>query len=105
MLAAKKIDADIVAAREKWEWSHKLPPSHQPMSSVVPDHYARGKKQEMTQNLKKDSWESAYTLLARTVKDDLVVGKPQFVSMIKAVKAEDKSKGFAGNHEDYKTIY
>ena len=46
------------------------------MSSVVPDHYARGKKQEMTQNLKKDSWESAYILLARTVKDDLVVGKP-----------------------------
>jgi hypothetical protein len=76
MLAAKKIEAEIVASREKWEWSHKLAPSYQPMSSKVPDHYARGKKQEVTQNLEKDSWESAYTLLARTVKDDLVVGKP-----------------------------
>lgn len=105
MLAAKKIEADIVASREKWEWSHKLAPSYQPMSSKVPDHYARGKKQEVTQNLEKDSWESAYTLLARTVKDDLVVGKPQFISMIKPVKAEDKSKGFSGNQEDYTTIF
>ena len=28
MLEAKKIEADTVAAREKWEWSYKLAPSY-----------------------------------------------------------------------------
>ena len=37
-------------------------------------------------------------MLARTVKDDLVVGKPKFNAMIKPVKAEDKTKGFAGEY-------
>ena len=48
MLEAKKIEADTVAAREKWEWSYKLAPGYQPMSSKVPDHYAKGKVTEAT---------------------------------------------------------
>ena len=67
MLEAKKIEADIVAAREKWQWSHKLAPVYLPLSSKVSDHYAHGKKTEATVTLDTDSWESAYTMLARTV--------------------------------------
>lgn len=43
-------------------------------------------------------------MLARTVQDDLVVGKPKFNAMIKAIKAEDKTKGFGGNYESYQTL-
>ena len=42
--------------------------------------------------------------MARTVKDDLVVGKPKFNAMIKPVKAEDKQMGFGGRHESYQTL-
>ena len=47
-------------------------------------------------NLAQDKWESAYTHLARTVKDDLVVGKEPFDAYIRPVKAEDKNKDFTG---------
>lgn len=42
MLEAKRIEAETVAAREPWLWSHKLAMKHQPLSSKVPDHYAHG---------------------------------------------------------------
>ena len=48
MLEAKKKEADTVAARDKWSWSHKLAAGHQPISSKVPDHYAKGKVTEVT---------------------------------------------------------
>lgn len=40
-------------------------------------------------------------MLARTVKDDLVVGKPKFNAQIKPMKAEHKSLNFAGHHESH----
>lgn len=49
-------------------------------------------------NLAKDEWVSAYLELARTVKDDLVVGKPPLVTYFKTIKAEDKNKEFVGTH-------
>ena len=52
----------------------------------------------------KEVWESSVTLLARTIADDLVVGKPKFNAMIKPLKAEDKTKGFSGNYEPYKCV-
>ena len=99
MLEAKRVEAETVAAREKWQWSHTLAEKYQPVSGLVPDHYARGQKKEGSQFLENEKWESSYTLLARTVKDDLVVGKPKFNSFIKPVKAEDKKLGFTGQHE------
>ena len=99
MLEAKRIEAETVAAREKWSWSHTLAEKYQPVSSLVPDHYARNQKKEGSQFLDNEKWESSYTLLARTVKDDLVVGKPKFNSFIKPVKAEDKKLGFTGQQE------
>jgi hypothetical protein len=54
------------------------------------------------QNLDKDEWVSAYLELARTVKDDLVVGKPSLVTYFKTVKAEDKNKDFIGTHALHK---
>ena len=104
MLQAKKIEADTVAAREKWSWSHKLAPKHEPVSSKVPFLYMKKEQREATTNLTPETWESAYTLLARTVKDDLVVGKPKFNAFVKPVKSEDKTKGFAGHHESFKVL-
>ena len=52
----------------------------------------------------KEVWESSVTLLARTIADDLVVGKPKFNAMIKPIKAEDKTKGFSGNFEPYQCV-
>jgi hypothetical protein len=56
------------------------------------------------QNLDKDEWVSAYLELARTVKDDVVIGKPPLVTYFKTVKAEDKNKDFSGNHTLHKLI-
>lgn len=72
---------------------------YQPVANLVPDHYAHGQKKEASQFLQNETWESSYTLLARTVKDDLVVGKPKFNSFIKPMKAENKKLGFTGQHE------
>ena len=43
-------------------------------------------------------------MLARTVKDDLVVGKPKFNSYIKPMRPEHKEKGFSGQPEQFKVI-
>ena len=67
------------------------------LASKVPELYIKGNKREEKQDLLKEKWESSYTMLARTVKDDLVVGKPKFNAMLKSIKAEDKTKDFAGN--------
>ena len=104
MLEAKKIEADTVAAREKWEWSYKLAQGYQPMSSKVPDHYAKGKVTEPTQTLEKEKWESSHILLARTVQDNLVVGKPKFNSFVKPMKPEHKTLGFSGRQESYQVF-
>jgi len=42
MMEARRIEAETVAAREKWEWSHKLALKHQTMASKVPHLYTKG---------------------------------------------------------------
>jgi len=74
---------------------------HQPMASKVQHLYMKGQKREATTNLDPETWESAYTLLARSVKDDLVVGKPKFNSYFKTMRPEDKERGFAGHTEQF----
>jgi len=49
-------------------------------------------------NLEKDEWISAYLELARTVKDDLVVGKAPMQRFFNPIKTEDKNKDFTGTH-------
>lgn len=46
MLDAKQKEVATIAARDKWEWSHKLAPGYKQMASMVPDHYAKGKRAE-----------------------------------------------------------
>ena len=104
LLEAKRIEADTVAAREKWEWSHKLAMKYQQISSKVPHLYLRGEKAEASTNLDPEQWESAYTLLSRQVKDDLVTGKPKFNSYIKQMRPEHREKGFGGQPEPFKVI-
>ena len=48
MLEAVAKERATVAARANWEWSYKLSLGHQPVSSKVPDHYAKGKVTEAT---------------------------------------------------------
>ena len=67
MLEEKQKEADTVAARDKWQWSHKLAPTHEPLTSKVPHHYMRKEQREGNNRLEPETWESAYTLLARTV--------------------------------------
>ena len=43
-------------------------------------------------------------MLARTIQDDLVVGKEQFNAYIKTVKAEDKNKDFGGTAQQFQVI-
>ena len=54
--------------------------------------------------LEKEKWEPAYLLLARTIEDNLVVGKPSFNTFVKAIKPEDKNKGFGGTEAPLKVI-
>jgi len=99
----RQIEADTVAARDNWEWSHKLAMPHEPLTHKV-NHLYMKEKREARQNLDPETWESAYTLLARTVKDDLVVGKPKFNSYIKPMKPEHREMGFSGQTEPFKAI-
>lgn len=92
----RDIEAATVAARENWEWSHKLSMTHEPLTGKVPHLYTKGEKREARTNLDPEQWESAYTLLARNVKDDLVVGKPKFNSYIKPMRPEHREQGFSG---------
>ena len=39
MLEAKRIEAETVAAREKWQWSHESAPKYQPLNAKVPHLY------------------------------------------------------------------
>jgi hypothetical protein len=43
-------------------------------------------------------------LLARTIEDNVVVGKPQFNPYSKTVRVEDKNKAFDGSHNPIKQI-
>jgi hypothetical protein len=45
-----------------------------------------------------------YLLLARTIEDSLVVGKPEFNSYVKRIKVEDKNKAFDGTFAPLKVI-
>jgi hypothetical protein len=46
---------------------------HVPLAQPLPDKLV---KKEANQYLEQDKWESAYILLARTINDAQIVGKP-----------------------------
>ena len=89
----------MMEGKEKWVRNFPLPESYQPIAKDVP---AKGK--ETTQFLEKEKWEPVYLLLARTIEDTLVVGKPEFNSYVKPVKVEDKNKTFDGSYAPLKVL-
>lgn len=95
----KETEAKMMEGKEKWVRSFLLPESYQPIAKDVP---TKGK--ETTHFLEKEKWEPAYLLLARTIEDNLVVGKPEFNSYVKPVKVEDKNKTFDGSYAPLKVI-
>ena len=100
----KRVEAEGLEGKEPWIRNHVLPQKHVQISQTLPDAYAKGVKKEDKMTLKADKWESAYLLLARTIQDDLVVGKEPFNTFNKKMKAEDKNKDFAGNAAPFKVI-
>ena len=104
---AEAAEAAAKAGKAAWVKSHVLPLTHVPISQSLADHHAtkkQGGKPEATQTLEKEKWESAYILLARTVKDDLVVGKEPFQIYLPVMRPQDKEKTFTGTAQAFKQI-
>lgn len=57
-----------------------------------------------TEFLEKEKWEPCYLLLARSMEDNLVVGKQDFNSRVKAVKVEEKDRAFDGSFAPFKVL-
>lgn len=104
----REVEAEAATKNGKphWQRAHKLPGTLTAIAQNLPDHHKTRKQGgvEATNTLEKEKWESAYTLLARTVKDDLVVGKPPFQIYLPSLKPEDKDRGFDGGKQVLKTI-
>ena len=99
-------EAAATAGKPQFKTSFQPPEVHVPISQNLHDYHATKKqgKKETTQTLEKEQWESAYTLLARTIKDDLVVGKEPFQIFLPVMRAQDKDKTFNGNLQPFKQI-
>ena len=106
-------EKDGLAATGKSQWERSHPQNHRYVPMAVQNKIGQTGTQHMQgasvaifkkQNLAKDEWVSAYLELARTVKDDLVVGKPALVTYFKTVKAEDKNQEFTGTKALLKVI-
>lgn len=54
--------------------------------------------------MQKDAWESAYTMLARTVNESQIVGKPPIEKYFKPVKPEHKEREFDGTHKAFRVL-
>lgn len=102
--AEKQKEAEGLVGKASWVSNHHVPMKHIPITQTLKDKYAKGVKKESTQNLEQDTWESAYTLLARTINDEVVVGKPAFNPYIKAIRPEDKNRDFLGQPSQLKQI-
>ena len=100
---AKEQEEASLADKKQWVRSHALPMTHVPISQGLKDKYSKAKHEE-TQFLEKEKWESAYLLLARTIEDNLVVGKPNFNPYVKPIKVEDKNRTFDGTHQPHKVL-
>lgn len=61
-------------------------------------------KKESTPFLQKDAWESAYTMLARTVNESQIVGKPPLEKYFKPMKPEHKEREFDGTHKAFRVL-
>jgi len=100
---AKEMEEAGLVDKAHWIRSHALPMKHVPITRSLRDKYTKAKEED-TQFLDKEKWESAYLLLARTIEDNLVVGKPNFNPYVKPIKVEDKNKTFNGMHQPHKVL-
>ena len=74
---------------------------HVPLAQPLPDKLV---KKEANQYLEQDKWESAYILLARTINDAQIVGKPPIQKYYSTMKPEHKNKAFDGTLQELKVI-
>ena len=79
----------------------KLPLRHVPLAQKLPDKLV---KKESTPILPKEQWESAYTLMSRTINENKIVGKPPLQKYFKRMKPEHLDKQFDGTYQQFKAI-
>ena len=74
---------------------------HVPLARDLDDRLV---KKEKDLYLQQDRWEPAFTLLARTVNENKIVGKADFARYHTSLKPEHKNREFDGNHKPFKFI-
>lgn len=74
---------------------------HVPLAQSLPDRFT---KKEHSAFLEKELWEPAFVLLARSVNENQIVGKPQVQKYFKAMRPENKDREFDGTAKAFKFI-
>ena len=94
-----------LASRKDWLYYHTLPQKLTPIAQNFHDpHVATQKEKNLF--LSKDEYTSMYLQLARTLKDDVVFGKPQLKLYFKTIKPEDLNDEFGWvRTKPFKCVY
>lgn len=61
-------------------------------------------KKESEPYLQKEKWETAYTLISRTINDNKIVGKPPIEKYFKRMKPEHKNRELDGTYKAFELI-
>jgi hypothetical protein len=82
--------AEGLAGKQEWHLYHKkLPLTHVPLAQNLKDKLVT---KETSLNLARDKWESPTLLLARTINDQHVIGKPPIQLYYPVMKPEHKNQ-------------
>lgn len=94
-----------MASRKDWIHHNALPDRLTGISQKFKDPITK-QKQETNQFLDKEQYESVYVQMARSMKDDVVFGKPNFNLYSKPLKPIDLHDEFGGlKSKPFKCIY
>lgn len=75
--------------------------THVPLARDLDDKLV---KKEKSLYMQQDKWEPAFTLLARTVNENKIVGKADFSRYHAELKPEHKDREFDGKYKQFKFI-
>jgi len=94
-----------IADRDEWKQYHALPDKLKEVAGKFSDKHSTFKK-EKNNFLDKEEYTSQYLQLARTLKDDVVFGKPNLKLYFRTVKPADLNEEFGGiKTKPFKCIY
>ena len=102
MLNEKKRIANGLEGKEEWAMYHKkLPMWNVPLAQNLPDKFI---KKEPTPFLQEEIWETAFILLARTINETQIVGKPAIQKYFKPMTPEHLDREFDGTYKQFMFI-